>query len=181
MASKIDSLDFSRYKTAMIEREGYSQDVAEESWRDLLVLLNAMEAEPEKSFALTVSADRALHGLLLDTVGHFKFSTAVFGAGKIVVHDPYAYATPEFDAAWENTRAAFAKVGLDLPADYRNQPKVRKDNEQAEVCLVAVREQAEVCLVSVREQAEVCLMSVREQAEVCLVSVKNLKDVAVAA
>lgn len=192
MASKIDSLDFSRYKTAMIEREGYSQEVAEESWRDLLVLLNAMEAEPDKAFALTVSADRALHGLLLDTVGHFKFSTSVFGAGKIVVHDPYAYATPEFDAAWENTRTAFAKVGLDLPADYRNQPKARKDSqqaevclvsvrEQAEVCLVSVREQAEVCLVSVREQAEVCLMSVREQAEVCLVSVKNLQDVAVAA
>lgn len=173
MASKIDGLDFSQYKKAMVEREGYSPEVAEESWNDLVILLKAMEAEPSRSFAMTVSADRALHGLLLDTVGYFRFSTTVFGADKFLVHDPYAYATPEFDEGWDNTREAFAKVGMTLPATYRDQISETAAGEKAEICLVSARDKAEICLVSAREKAEICLVSARDKAEICLVSVRE--------
>lgn len=165
MASKIDSLDFGRYKKVMVDREGYSPEIAEASWRDLIVILKAMEAEPSKAFAMTVGADRALHGLLLDTVGHFRFSTEVFGAGTIVAHDPYAYDTPEFDAGWENTRQAFAKVGVELPADYRNQSTSGTGEDRAEMCLVSVAEQAAMCLLSVETQAAMCLVSAKATRE----------------
>lgn len=181
MASKIDSFDFSQYKKSMVEREGFSPEVAEESWNDLIVLLKAMETDPSKTFAMTASADRALHGLLLDTVGYFRFSTAVFGADRVLVHDPYAYATPEFDEGWENTRSAFARTGMNLPENYREQTAETAAGEKAEICLVSAREKAEICLVSAREKAEICLVSVREQAAICLISAKNVKEVAVAA
>ncbi len=158
--SKIDSINFDRYKKAMVERFGFSEVERDSSWSDLMIILNAMEREPEKAFALTVGADRALHGLLLDTMGHVQISQAVFGPGALVIHDPFAYGTPEFVKAWENTRAAFAAEGIELPVDWRSDAATPAGDRDAESCFVAVHitdaaRNAEACLIAVKQAAEI--------------------------
>ncbi|SMF42982.1 hypothetical protein SAMN02982917_2172 [Azospirillum oryzae] len=118
MGIRVANTDFSSYKQAMIDK-GISQAEVEASWSDLLVLLHATE-DTGRAHAMTEGADKALHELVSDTTGLLRISAAILGAGRVLAHDPRAYGTPEFDATWENTRAAFAKQGVDLPADYRS-------------------------------------------------------------
>ena len=136
--------DFTRYRDAMVERFGFSETDRDAAWADLTIILQAMEANPTKPFALTVAADNALHGLVLDTVGLMRFSEAVFGPGAVVVHDPFAYGTPEFDEGWANTRAAFRAAGAqEPPANYRD----------ASNAPVGLRPMA--CLVQVRRMEDI--------------------------
>lgn len=143
--SKVSGYDFDRYKEAMVVRFGFSEQARDSSWHDLTIILRALETEPAQKFALTAGADDALHGLLLDTAGHYRFSEAVFGAGAVVVHDPFAYGTPEFEVAWQNTRAAFAAEGVDLPADYMAAtPRPIADPRRAEACFLFVTQVADL-------------------------------------
>lgn len=144
MSSKIFHYDFNKHKISMIDRHGFSPEECEKSWKDLLIILSALEKEPDKTFALTVGADQALHGLLLDTVGHLRFSEAIFGTGSIVVHDPFAYGTPTFDAAWQRTRAAFAAEGIALPAHYLANGQNLPDPRRAEACFIFVARIADI-------------------------------------
>lgn len=118
MGIKVGNYDFSPFKQAMLEK-GSSQAEVDACWADLLILLHDAE-DTGHSHAMTEGADKAFHFVVSDTVGLLRLSAAVHGAGQVMSHAPYAYGTPAFDAAWENTRAAFAKHGIDLPADYRS-------------------------------------------------------------
>jgi len=191
--SKIDGVDFGRYKHAMVERFGFTEVERDSSWNDLMIILNAMEREPQKSFALTVGADHALHGLLLDTMGHFQISQSVFGPGALMIHDPFAYGTPAFVEAWENTRAAFAAEGIELPADWRA-GAAKPDARSAEACVMSVQQvsdasrNAEACVLTVGQvadasrNAEACVLTVGQvadasrNAEACVLSVKQTAE-----
>ncbi|MBP2304583.1 hypothetical protein [Azospirillum melinis] len=131
MGIGVANIDFSPYKQAMLDK-GFSQTEVDACWADLLVLLQATE-DTGLAYAMTEGADRALHELVSDTAGLLRVSAAILGAGRVLAHDPRAYGTPEFDATWENTRAAFAKHGVDLPADYRSD---RGSFRSAANCLV---------------------------------------------
>lgn len=132
MGIRVANIDFSPYKQAMLDK-GMSQTEAEACWADLLVLLHATE-DTGSPHAMTEGADKALHELVNDTAGLLRVSAAILGAGRVLVHDPRAYGTPEFDATWENTRAAFARRGINLPADYRSD---RGGFRSAATCLVS--------------------------------------------
>lgn len=131
MGIRVANIDFSPYKQAMLEK-GVSQAEIEACWADLLVLLHATE-DTGRAHAMTEGADKALHELVSDTAGLLRVSAAILGAGRVLAHDPRAYGTPEFDATWENTCAAFAKHGVDLPTDYRSD---RGGFRSAATCLV---------------------------------------------
>jgi len=133
MGAIVDGFDFSRHKQAMRSR-GFSQEECEASWSDLLIILDAIEECPEKSFALTLGADNALHELVQDTVGLLRLSGALLGVGNVLAHDPFCYGTPEFDRGWKNTWAAFADQGIALPMDYRSAGT--GDFRSANTCLV---------------------------------------------
>ena len=143
--SKVSEYDFGRYKVSMVERFGFSEEDCQKYWNDLLIIFRGMEDFPDKKYALTVGADQALHILLLDTVGHYRFSEEIFGNGSLVVHDPFAYGTPEFEIAWENTRAIFAAEGIVLPSDYTAAvPRRPGDTRRAEACFLWVACQADL-------------------------------------
>ncbi|RUQ59755.1 hypothetical protein EJ913_31015 [Azospirillum doebereinerae] len=99
--------------------KGVPQAEVDACWADLLILLHATE-DTGLAHAMTEGADKALHELVSDTAGLLRISAAVLGAGRVLAHDPRAYGTPAFDLTWERTRAAFARHGVDLPADYRS-------------------------------------------------------------
>lgn len=134
MGTMLNSFDFSRHKQAMRSR-GFSQEECEASWSDLQIILDAIEESPEKSFALTLGADNALHELVQDTIGLLRVSGALLGAGNVLAHDPFCYGTPEFDRGWANTCAAFAVHGIRLPLDYRSAGT--EDFRSANTCLVS--------------------------------------------
>lgn len=118
MGVKVSNINFSPYKQAMLDK-GVSQAEADACWADLLVLLHATE-DTGLCHAMTEGADKALHELVLDTAGLLRISAAILGVGNVLVHDPRAYGTPEFDQAWVRTRTAFAKHGVELTVDYRS-------------------------------------------------------------
>lgn len=118
MGIKITNFDFEPFKRVMLDKD-VSQDKVDACWADLLVLLHAME-DTGIPHAMTEGADEALHVITNDTVALLSVSAAIHGVGKVIAHDPQAYGTPEFDIAWENTRAAFAEHGIKLTADYRS-------------------------------------------------------------
>ncbi len=171
---KVVSYDFSRYQETMVSRFGHTEDESNASWSDLKIILNAMEKNPEKTYALTAGADNALHPLLLDTAGLVRFSGQVFGAGTLMMHDPFCYGTPEFEAAWQNTREAFAAHGIELPVDYRVNEASSRD---AETCVLNVNRVAETCVINVSRVAETCVLSVSRIAETCVLSVGKIGDI----
>lgn len=118
MGIKVSNFDFSPFKDAMLSK-GVSQEKADACWADLLILLHDAE-DTGRAHAMTEGADEAFHFVVSDTIGLLRLSAAVLGAGRVMAHRPGVYGTPEFDAAWENTRAAFAKHGVSLPSDYRS-------------------------------------------------------------
>lgn len=132
MGIRVANIDFSPYKQTMLDR-GMPQAEVDACWADLLVLLHATE-DTGHAHAMTEGADKALHELVNDTAGLLRVSAAILGAGRVLAHDPHAYDTPEFDATWENTRAAFARRGVNLPADYRSD---RGSFRSAATCLVS--------------------------------------------
>lgn len=117
MGSKISGFDFSPFKQAMLNK-GIPQAEVDACFSDLMVILHDAE-DNNRPHAMTEGADRAFHYVVSDTVGHLRLSAAIHGAGMVMVHNPHAYGTPEFEAAWENTRAAFAKHDIELASDYR--------------------------------------------------------------
>lgn len=144
MSGAVSGYDFSRHRDAMVERFGFSETDRDAAWSDLMIILKALEADQSRPFALTVAADNALHTLVIDTAGLLRFSEAVFGTGAVVVHDPFAYGTPEFDRGWENTRAAFRAAGAaEPPVNYRD----------AAGAPIGLRPMA--CIVTVRRMDEI--------------------------
>lgn len=142
--SVVSNYDFSRYREAMVERFGFSEGDRDAAWADLAIILEALEADPSKPYALTVAADNALHALVLDTAGLIRFSEAVFGEGAMAVHDPFAYGTPEFDAGWDNTRAAFRAAGaVEPPVNYRDAAGAPA-GLQPMACIFRVQRMAEI-------------------------------------
>ncbi len=132
MGIRVANIDFAQHKQSMIDK-GMAQIEVEACWADFLILLHATE-DTGLSHAMTEGADKALHELTNDTAALLRVSAATLGAGRVLAHDPRAYGTAEFDKAWENTRAAFARHGVDLPADYQSD---RGGFRSAASCLVA--------------------------------------------
>lgn len=132
MGIRVASVDFSIYKKKMLDK-GMTQDEVDACWADFLILLHATE-DTGLSHAMTEGADKALHELTNDTAGLLRISAAIIGAGRVLAHDPLAYGTPEFDASWGRTRAAFARHGIDLPINYQSD---RGGFRSAASCLVS--------------------------------------------
>lgn len=140
---KVNEFDFGKYHNALVVRDGISDGAATAAVSDLKIILAAMERQPGKAFALTAAADKALHWLLTDTVAHIQFSEAIFGHGALIVHDPYAWGTPEFSQGWANTRNAMAEEGISLVEDYHL--SIGDDHRsRAEMCLLRVRQISEL-------------------------------------
>lgn len=118
MGIRVSNFDFSPFKQAMLSK-GYAQEHVDACFADLLILLHDAE-DTGRAHAVTEGADAAFHFIVSDTVGLLRLSAAILGVGQVIAHDPSVYGTPEFDLAWENTRAAFARHGIDLPADCRS-------------------------------------------------------------
>lgn len=110
----VESVDFSRHHALLVGRHGVSADLADEGFRHLRILLAAAQAQPNKAYALTKAGDIALHALVGDTMGLIGLSRDLFGEGRILAHDPFAWGTDAFAVAWENSRAAFAEAGVSL-------------------------------------------------------------------
>lgn len=114
MGINVNDFDFSTFKQAMLDK-GHSQEHVNACFADLLILLHDAE-DAGRAHAMTEGADEALHFVLEDRLAWRRLGVAIHGVEMI--HDANAYGTPAFSAAWENTRAAFARHGIDLPADY---------------------------------------------------------------
>jgi hypothetical protein len=131
---------------------------------DLEIILDAMEAHPDRKFAVTGLADTVLHSLL-DTPEMTRYMRDTFGADAVPHHDPNAWGTDEYAAAWTNTRMAFSNHGIELEAD---PAATRGDGRQAELCFVTVGRtdgrHAELCFLSVGRadgrHAELCFLTV---------------------
>lgn len=139
MGIKVANFDFSPFKNAMLSK-GNSEAEVSACFDDLLILLHDAE-DTGRSHAMTEGADRAFHVIVNDTAGLLRLSAAVHGVGMVMAHNPYVYGTPEFDAAWENTRAAFAKHGIDLSADYSSD---RGNFRSAAICVREARSITEI-------------------------------------
>lgn len=136
--SRVLQFDFSKLKATTEKRLGTAQ--SDQAWADLTILLSYLERNPSQRVPVTEAADEALHALLLDTPAHLALSEAVGGKGVILSHDPNAYGTAAFAAAWSNTREAFITHGIDLPEDYRaDQPNAAR---RAAACWVTVHKLA---------------------------------------
>lgn len=118
MGLKVSNLNFASLKQVMIDK-GVSQEKADACWADLLIILHALE-DTGLPHAVTEGADEALHTITNDTAALLRVSAAIHGVGAVIAHDPQAYGTAEFDVAWANTCAAFAKRGIKLTTDYRS-------------------------------------------------------------
>ncbi|MFS2013724.1 hypothetical protein ACCD06_28285 [Azospirillum sp. CT11-132] len=114
MGSKVMDFDLSPFKKAMID-SGHTADHVEACFADLLIILHDAE-NTGRAHAMTEGADEALHCVLADRLAWRRLGVAIHGVEMI--HDANAYGTPAFGAAWENTRAAFAHHGIELPVDY---------------------------------------------------------------
>lgn len=101
---------------------------------DLQIILEAQRERPELDFALTQLADQALHSVLGEPM-MANVVEAMHGAGARQIHDADAWATPAYDAAWTNTRAAFAAAGIHLDAD----PAAgRQDGRAGALCIRSI-------------------------------------------
>ncbi|PWC48168.1 hypothetical protein TSA6c_17230 [Azospirillum sp. TSA6c] len=118
MGIKVSNFDFSPFKLAMLNK-GHTQEHVDACFADLLILLHDAE-DTGRTHAMTEGADSAFHFIVSDTAGLLRLSAAVHGVGMVMAHNPHVYGTMEFDAAWDNTCAAFARHGIDLPADYQS-------------------------------------------------------------
>ena len=139
MGIKVANFDFSPFKDAMLGK-GHSASEVSACFDDLLVLLHDAE-DTGRNHAMTEGADRAFHVIVNDTAGLLRLSAAVHGVGMVMAHNPYVYGTPEFDAAWQNTRAAFAKHGIELNQDYRAD---RGSFRSAAICVREARSITEI-------------------------------------
>ncbi|CAO99329.1 hypothetical protein FE88_08070 [Azospirillum brasilense] len=132
--------DFSKHKSALQKRTGFTADQNERAWADLGILLEGMQKNPSAPFPVTAAADEALHLLLEDDAAISDLTVSLFGDGATIIHDPTAYGTPAFASAWANTRGAFAAHGVDLPADYRDADK--SDPRSAAACWLVIHKAA---------------------------------------
>ncbi|WP_454021272.1 hypothetical protein [Azospirillum sp. Marseille-Q6669] len=132
--------DFSKHKSALQSRTGFTDGQNEQAWTDLGILLEGMQKNQAVPYPVTAAADEALHLLLEDGAAVQKLAETLFGEGATIIHDPTAYGTPEFAAAWANTRGAFAAHGVDLPADYRDADKA--DARSAAACWLLIHKAA---------------------------------------
>ncbi|WP_137107691.1 hypothetical protein [Azospirillum argentinense] len=116
--ANVTEIDFSRYEHAMVSRFGHTEAERDEAFQQVKVILGDAQAhEHGRRYAVPNLADVALHTVLLDTRSALKIGAELYGAGNVIVHDPFpATSGPEAVEAWENTRSAFANAGRHLPS-----------------------------------------------------------------
>ncbi|WP_188262199.1 hypothetical protein [Azospirillum tabaci] len=115
--TNVTEIDLSRYESAMVSRFGHTETDRDEAFLQVKAILSdAQTHEHGRRYAVPKLADAALHAILLDTRGALKIGADLYGAGNAIIHDPFpATSGPEAEAAWENTRMAFAAAGHHLP------------------------------------------------------------------
>lgn len=102
--------------------------------QDLAIIKAAVAASPDRAFAVTQLADQVLHEQMAEADIVERRAD-----GTVVVHDADAWGTPEYAAAWRNTRAAFHAAGIMLQED----PAATCARGRAgALCLVEVRRAA---------------------------------------
>ncbi|MBN9525427.1 MAG: hypothetical protein J0H82_04425 [Alphaproteobacteria bacterium] len=90
---------------------------------DLEIIMAELARDPSSPVAVTEAADQVLHDAL--------------DAGTItVLHDPTAWGTDQYRAAWRRTVTAFARRGITLDAD---PAAPRADGRAGAMCYVAVK------------------------------------------
>ncbi len=110
----VENVDFGKHRDLLVGRHGQDPAVVDEGFRHVRILLAAAQRRPDRAYALTKAGDVALHALVGDTMGLIDLSRRLFGEGRILAHNPFAWGTAEFAVAWENTRSAFAEAGISL-------------------------------------------------------------------
>jgi hypothetical protein len=90
---------------------------------DLDIIMDELARDPSSPVAVTEAADQVLH--------------AALEVGAITVHhDPTAWGTDQYRAAWGRTVTAFARRGISLDAD---PAAARTDGRAGAMCYVAVK------------------------------------------
>ncbi|KAA0571100.1 hypothetical protein [Azospirillum sp. Sh1] len=112
----IAELDLSAVHADLVRRDGMTPaqaDAAITMYRQFLTLAALYPAIP---VCPPSAADKAWHRHMMRPLAYFDVCQPLFGGP--LDHDPDAYGTPEFTAAWGETRRLFREhFGIELLAD----------------------------------------------------------------
>lgn len=115
-SQKIALLDLSAVRADLVRFDGLTPAQADDSvslYRQFLTLCAQRSDTPICPPSL---ADKAWHRHLARTVTYRKDCLSIFGAP--LDHDPDAFGTPSFEAAWAETRKLYRdQFGVELEAD----------------------------------------------------------------
>lgn len=147
MTHQIETQDFIRQLPTPIDT-GLPPAALAQGRADLDIILHAMEAQPDRKFAVTGLADTVLHRLL-EMPEMAQYMRDAFGKDAIADHNAEAWGTEEYAIAWQNTRQAFAAHGIELEA---NPAATRGDGREAKICFLSAGRadgrHAEICFLS---------------------------------
>jgi hypothetical protein len=96
-------------------KEGMNKEAASSSVEQMRVFFMMIAAHPEERFAAWEGMDPAWHAFILHTGRYAEFCQHL--VGRFVHHDPEAFGTPAFAAAWSKTVKAAAAFGIKLRPD----------------------------------------------------------------
>lgn len=115
-ATKVEAIDLSGEVAATVARDDLPADraaAAERSYRQFLTLVLAY---PNKTICVPSDADLLWHQHLLASAKYRGDCTAL--CGRQIDHDPTAFGTPAFTAAWRETVALYqTHFGVRLDPD----------------------------------------------------------------
>lgn len=125
----VSEVNFSKHEVSMVNRFGASPEFRDKAFAHLkAIIADAQTYSTARYYALPYAADQAMHVLLLDNLFVHKVSEQLFGKGNLMAHDPFPPEGPARVIAWENTRAALAKVGVvEMPTYEQAIERANKD------------------------------------------------------
>ncbi|WP_147395138.1 hypothetical protein [Azospirillum cavernae] len=115
-AKNVIDVDFTKHENAMVKRFNHPEELRDTGFRHLKAILSdAQKHQPCRYYALPYAADQAMHVLLLDNLFVHRISEQLFGDDHLIAHDPFPPEGPQRVTAWDNTRAALAAAGIEMP------------------------------------------------------------------
>lgn len=116
IAAGVNAINLDAVMGSAVKREGLPADrapAAVETYRQFLTLVAAY---PKMAICVPSDADKIWHQHILATGQYAKDCTAL--CGRSIHHDPTAFGTPEFHAAWAETAKLYKDhFGVDLDSD----------------------------------------------------------------
>ncbi|WP_448206450.1 hypothetical protein [Azospirillum sp. sgz302134] len=130
------------FLTARLVKRGMPIDAAAASVADFRALVTMLARHPDTPFAAWGRVEDALHEFILDTARYRAFCSAA--VGRFIDHDPSAFGTDAFRAAWGNSvRILGDEFGIALNPD----PDAGEgDASGAAMCMVTMS--AAMCMVT---------------------------------